>query len=170
MAKGGKVIYDIVNPSDGYTIEALDLEIAAVACMLLGQGQYAFKPLDDSGDETEEQDVPLFLFGGVDEWCQEQFGKDVSALMDHVMESRVEELATCFDSCLIGGLAERREYESAMRLIESAENRERFRAERHDRRRSSLNDIGGRAYQMAKNLRGKKAEPIEPAPQQVLAG
>lgn len=37
--------YDLINPSDPYTFEADDLEIAAVAVVLLGDGQYLADPV-----------------------------------------------------------------------------------------------------------------------------
>lgn len=157
--------YEIINPSDAYTISAPDLAIAACACVLLGSGQYGFKPEDESAEE-----VPLFIFGGVDDWCKKHFGQDFDLLLTRVMDLRPLELADCLDSCLIGDFAARSEYESALSLIESAENRETFRARRHDKRRSSLNNIGGRAYEMAKRLREKSATPTIPAPQQVFVG
>jgi hypothetical protein len=159
------MIYEIINPSDAYTIVADDLKVAAVACVLLGRGQYGLEPLEDDGER-----VPFMLFGSPDAWFQEHFGADLQATMDEVVENRAGELADCLDSCLIGKLASRREYERALELIESEENRAKFRTERHDERRTSLNDIGGRAYQMAKKLREKAANPIVQAPQQVFAG
>jgi len=158
------VIYEIVNPSDAYTIVAADFEVATVACLLLGNGQYAFDPLEDGGEK-----VPLFLFGGADAWCRKRFGTGCETLVRRVILGRHESLAACLDSCLIGRLDARREYESALRLIETETNREQFRRERHDRRRSSLNDIGARAWKMAKNLREQTPAPLISAPPQVFS-
>lgn len=157
-----ETIFYIVNPSDAYTIVASDLEVAAVACVLLGRGQYAFEPL-----EGDLERVPLFLFGNPDEWFNERFG--FGDCVTRVMETRAAELADCLDSCLIGNLKERREYESALALMESPEGREQFRRNRHAARRSSLNDIGSRACEMATHIREKAANPVVPAPQQVFA-
>jgi len=161
------MLYDIVNPSDAYTIEAPDLEIATVACCVLGEGQYAFRPI---GDETA-QEVPLMMFGGTDEWFQQHFnGRDAGAVIGDVMEHRSADLADCLDSCLIGDAHSRQEYSRALELIESPENREKFRAERHDQRRSSMNDIGGRAYKIAKRLREKQSLNGTEAPKQSFVG
>lgn len=154
------MLYDIVNPSDSYTIRADDLKIAAAACVLLGRGQYAFDPLEKGGKR-----VPLMLFGGMDKWFMDHFDQDADAALTDVIENRAAELADCLDSCVIGKIHDRRDHEAALSLIESPEERDKFRAERHDRRRSSLNDIGGRAYEMAKNLRAKVVDPVLPAPQ-----
>lgn len=58
--------YEIINPSDRYTIEHSDFLALAAACVLLGNGQYALAPIDHEGEK-----VPMFLFGGFDEWWSE---------------------------------------------------------------------------------------------------
>ena len=157
------MIYEIINPSDSYTIKAASLKVAAVACVLLGRGQYALDPLEDGGER-----IPMFMLGNPDAWFRQHFEMDLGATVDNVMKDHAAELAECLDSCLIGNLASRREYERALELIESEDNRAKFRVERHDERRTSMNDIGGRAYQMAQRIREQSAKPIVPAPQQVF--
>jgi hypothetical protein len=115
--------FEIINPSDPYTMQAPDLKIAAVVVVLLGQGKYALKCTDG-----RSEGVPLFLFGGHDKWFINQFGTNLSDTIDKVIEERAEELALAFDSVTLG------------------------RDER-----SSMNDIGGRAQQYAKNVRAKAA-------------
>ncbi len=156
------MLYNIVNPSDGYTIDCPDLEIATIACCLLGRGQYAFEPLEDSGVS-----VPLFLFGGVEAFCAEHFKQPFETVREWVMAHRTEDLAAALDSVIIGRYAEDRQifYESAPTERDLFEI---YRFAYHDRRRSSLNDIGGRAYAMAAKLRAGAANPVVPAPQQVF--
>jgi|GEM_PF-980161 len=158
------MLYEIINMSDAYTIEAKDLELAFVACLLLGNGQYAFQPIGDDGVR-----VPIFMFGGVDEFCQKHFSKSAGAIMDGVMELRSKELADCLDSCLIGGKSNRQTYLDGLALIDDPVKREIWRNKWHEERRSSLNDIGGRAYEMAAKFREKADSPIITAPQQVFA-
>lgn len=158
------MIYEIINMSDPYTIEAHDLKIAAVACVLLGRGQYGFAPIDSEGEE-----VPIMLFGGVDEWFRKQFGTDLGSAVDGVMQNRRNELADCLDSCLIGDLKDRMDYDAAVAAMSDSKARNEFRAARHDRRRTSLNDIGARSYAMAERLRNQSDQPVMPAPQQVFA-
>lgn len=146
------MLYEIVNPSDRYTIRADEHDVAAVACFTLGGGKYAFEPLEEGG-----QEVPIFFFGGHDEWCQETFGKDARALIDSVMETKRQALIDCLESCLIGGENDRREFEEACALIESAENRAAFKVKRHEGRRTSMNDIGARARGFAETLRARAA-------------
>lgn len=117
--------FEIVNPSDPYTMEAEDLEIAAVAACILGRGAYPLKSLDQPPGE----DVPPFLFGGHDEWFRQKFGVDFEGSMARVMERRKAALAACFES---------------VTLTEGE--------------RSSMNDIGGHAKQVARQLRNAITE------------
>lgn len=94
--------FEIINPSDPYTMEAPDLQVAAVAVSFLGDGKY---PLSGIG-EDKGQDVPPFIFGGHDEWFTSQFDMDFKSSADHVMQERGEELATALDSVTLQ--AERR--------------------------------------------------------------
>lgn len=160
------MIYEIVNPSDPYTIEADDLEIAFAACIILGRGQYGLDALQPGG-----KIVPLMIFGGTEQaetYCQEEFGKTLEEVIDSALDQRKLELANCLDSVLIGrGLESRQRYQEA--LTEYAIIDEpAYRMKRHDEMRSSMNDIGGRAYRIAARLRKGEDKPIEPAPQQVF--
>ena len=90
--------FEIVNPSDPYTIEAADMEVAAVAICFLGLGRYALKGIgEDAG-----QDVPIFLFGGHDEWFVAKFGMNFEDTSNHVADHRAGELADAFDSVKLG--------------------------------------------------------------------
>jgi len=86
--------FNIINPSDPYTMEADDLEIAAVAVSILGNGKY---PLEGIGDATGEN-VPPFLFGGHDEWFTEKFGGNYEQIAQRVIDSRSDALARAFES------------------------------------------------------------------------
>lgn len=90
--------FEIVNPSDPYTMEADDLQIAAVVACLLGDGKYPLTGLDDA----KGQDVPFFAFGGADEWFTKQFGMDYEATATHALENRSEALARAFESVTLG--------------------------------------------------------------------
>jgi hypothetical protein len=158
------MLYTITNPSDPYTIEANSLEVAAVACIFLGRGQYEFKPVEDTGET-----VPFFMFGGTDEWFEKHFGKTVDVVTDEVMANRLQELADCLDSCLIGKVGDREPYFKGLEAFVDPKERQEYWFAYHDKKRSSFNDIGGRAKKMAANFR-EKIKTIELAPQQVFAG
>jgi hypothetical protein len=120
-----KMKFNIDNPSDPYTLEADDLQIAAVACCLLGNGQYGLTGIGDS----EGQDVPIFLLGGADEWFTEKFGTSYEDTATNALNNRNDALARAFESVTL-----------------CQENR------------SSINDIGGKASEIAKAIRRKAAE------------
>ncbi len=158
------MIYEIVNMSDPYTIEARSLDVAFVACLFLGSGQYAFKPLEEGAEE-----VPLFLLGGAEQWCRAHFAESVENVVGLVTGQRLD-LAACLESCLIGHLKDRETYRAGLELIDDADKRIQWRERWHNDRLSSMNNIGARAYRMAAKLRAGASNPLEPAPQQVFAG
>jgi hypothetical protein len=85
--------FELINPSDPYTFTAPDLETAALAVVLLGRGQYGGKSLDGG------EDVPIFLFGGHDEWFAEKFGRTPKESLDHIEH---EAIAACLDTLTLG--------------------------------------------------------------------
>jgi len=139
------LLFKIVNPSDPYTIEADSLDVAAVTTVLLGQGKYPLTSLDGG------QDVPLFMFGA-DEWCKKVFSEDLMELSNRVMDTKLAEVADCLDSVLYGDAQDRIEFLESTEGM-TREDFEEARAIRQEKNRSSMNDIGERAYRMAKNLR-----------------
>ena len=159
------MLYKIINMSDPYTIKANSLDVALVACIALGSFQYAFDPLEDGGER-----VPMFMFGGSDEWCQKHFGVNLAAVVLDVRTNKRAELAECFDSCLIGRQSDRATYEAGLELIDDPVKRQQWRDRWLDERRSSMNNIGARAYAAAEAFRKPLGrETIERAPQQVFS-
>lgn len=67
--------FEIINPSDKAFMEG-DLKVAAIAITLLSKGQYALKEVDGNGG------VPLFIFGGGDEWFQDNFQQTIQEAYD----------------------------------------------------------------------------------------
>lgn len=121
--------FNIINPSDPYTMEADDLEVAAVAVCLLGNGKY---PLDALGeDANKDNSVPAFLFGGHDEWFQARFGGTYEEIAERAINQRSDALARALESV----------------TLQAA-------------RRSSMNNIGGRALEFAQAVRAKAAAGV----------
>jgi hypothetical protein len=146
------MIYEIINPSDPYTIEG-DLLTACIATAILGNGKYALQSAD--GSET----MPILMFDPAGEWFETAFGAPFGALLE---KTPPDVLATCFDSVLCCTLRERSAYEDALALIEDEGKRRQLREKWLDERRSSLNNIGGRAYAIAASLRTSSGgEPNE---------
>lgn len=111
--------FEIVNPSDPYTMQADDLRIAALACILLGEGKYGLRSEDGSTA------MPLFILGGHDAWFVEKFGATLQHVYDSIVADSLPALAACLESVKLPGGAER----------------------------SSMNNIGGYAAEMAVRIR-----------------
>lgn len=120
--------FNLINPSDPYTFEADDLEVAAVMVCLLGDGKYLADALGEDADKGNN--VPAFLFGGHDEWFVSKFGMNYADTAEHCLQHRVDDLARAFESVQLQLGSERR---------------------------SSMNDIGARARALAQVIR-RKAE------------
>jgi len=134
------VLFELINPSDPYTFRAPSIEVAGAVACLLSTG-FGARCLDE-GHEDEQTPV---LFGW-NEWLE---GRGIN---QDWIESHKAEIADAFDSFLIGKANERADVESMLALIPE-DKQAQWRAERQDRHRTSLNQIGERAYQLAKRLR-----------------
>jgi hypothetical protein len=67
--------YELVNPSDHIIIDHDDFEAVAAAALIIGKGKYGIK------DEKGETAMPIFLFGGTEEWVKETFNKTLEELI-----------------------------------------------------------------------------------------
>lgn len=150
-------IWEIINPSDKYTFETDDHRLAAVVVCLLGEGRYGAE------EEGGARKVPLFLFGGHDAWFASQFQCDFAGAY---AATEPTELISALNSVMIGGAVDRQAYYKGLELITDDANKTAWRDHWHDQRRSSMNDIGTRAYTMAKQMEAarnkKKASANEP--------
>jgi len=141
------MLFEIINPSDKCTIVAPDLEIAGLACCLIGVGKYA---LQEIGGTNE---VPLFLFGGQDEWFVDNFGVAFDEALDRALANRGHELAACLESTLVGDEKERDQFDALVASAKTDKEREDIVLKWNDEHRSSVNDICGRAQRFAANIR-----------------
>lgn len=121
-----------------------DPKVAAVATVVLGDGFYGLH------DEKDETVVGPIAFGGSDDWIKENFGD--TEKYSAFIESHKKEIADALDSVRLGKLKDRREFENKIQSIESASERKNLEAKHHEKR-SSMNDIGGRAWSIAKSIR-----------------
>jgi len=137
-----KKVFEIANPSDAYTIVG-EYKVAVLAVTFLSE---AYGVTDKEGKTTG-----MFAFGGLDEWMKANEITDIGQYVNSNRQAFIE----AFDSVLIGGFADRVEIEAALALIPK-EKHEEFLVKRHDRKRSSINDIGKKAKIYAERLR--KAE------------
>ncbi|MDD3040815.1 hypothetical protein [Bacteroides sp.] len=135
--------------SDNYTLESDDFKMACIAVLMLGKGHYALDEIDG------EHHMPIFLFGGHDEWFKNQFGSTVPEFLELNKSEDWLKIAECLDSVMIGGPNERKMYCDALALIEGEDKKKEWRDKWHNTYRSSMNNIGKRAWALARALREK---------------
>ena len=147
------MLFEVINPCDPYTLEAPNLELAAVAIALIGEGQMALKEI---GGDAE---VPLFLMGShLDEWFQERFGKTFEQALEQATSGvNMHQLIEVLDSMVVGDEDERKEFLEKHSAIASPGEREDFRWQWHEEKRSSLHKVAEYAWQMAVHLRRRLA-------------
>ena len=136
-------VFNIINPSDKYTING-ERRACIAAVAYLGDGQYGL-------DTTDGENVLPVLFlpgeeaipGTLEQLLGEPFA-------DYWVAHRLK-IADALDNVVVGDA-------KAFALgLEHAADKDAFRAMWHDANRSSLNDIGGAARELAKAIRKKAA-------------
>jgi len=144
-----KIVCEIINPSDPYTIEVPD-KITAFACMaLLSGGKYGL--IDSNGISY----IDIHWLDPDDSFIQKEIGMTLEQAGQwfEKPENKIR-VAEALDSVVIGNEDARKFFG-----VETAGmNQDEFMAARkklNDERRSSLNDIGGAAWAIAENLRKK---------------
>lgn len=137
--------YKLANPSDPYTFVADDLETAALVVFMLST---AYGANTNSGEVA----VPIFIFGGAEEWYAEQFGRNI----EEGITAKKEQLVAALNSMTLGDFEDRRRYEAALAAITEADKKAEFIAKWQDGR-SSLNDIGTHCYKLAEALLEQEA-------------
>lgn len=139
--------FEVCNPSDKATIEADDPVVACVATLLVGRGQLGL--LDENGDIL----LPVFLFGGADEWIAKNIGAEEDSLPQYV-DANLEALVAALDSCMYGGAADRKAYQRGLDLVaDDPEKREAWRQGWAEDRRTSTSKICAAYWGFAEHLR-----------------
>lgn len=85
---------EISNPSDKATIDCSNLIAAHLAILILAGGRYGI--IDDDGTNG----MPIFLFGGHDEFFQDRHGLTVGNALEKV---GLNEIAKALDSIELEG-------------------------------------------------------------------
>lgn len=138
--------YDLINWSDPYTFVAADFETAALTVFLLSN-MYGAKPKD--GGES----VPVLApFCDSRQWYIERFGRNPDAALD----AKLDDVIASLDSMMLGSFEDRERYEAALDAITDPDKRNEFTSKWLGAR-SSYNNIGGAAQQIAKILTVRKA-------------
>lgn len=121
---------------------------ACAACLLLGNGAYGLN------DQDGKSHCPILIFGG----DPNQSVKAIHGLtLDEILANRKPQIAAALESFLIGSIGERHLFAEAKDRMTPADAAEYARL-RHDQLRSSMNNIGERAQELAARLREHLAE------------
>lgn len=135
--------YKLHNPSDPYTFIAEDSETAALTVFALSTAYGA-----ESRDGSDS--VPVFVFGGAEEWYQRKFGRTV----EEGLEEKMADVAEALSSVMLGDFEDRRRYKAVLAAIADPEKREKFIDEWQDGC-SSLTNIGAYAHALGRKLAGR---------------
>lgn len=141
--ESGLRVYELINPSDAYTLAAPSHEVAAMACLHLGDGAYGLREV--GGDFV----FPVFLFGGFAEWVPTAFGMSQEEYFGPWRREHCCAVVKALRSVVIGSPGDRQIYEAAVAAIPDPAARAAFRDAWHEGRRPSLNDIGRYALGLA---------------------
>jgi hypothetical protein len=144
-------LYELINMSDGITFYAPDDTTACAVALITGGGHYAAHTADD-----EERDAGGMLLFASEEriktFMAEKFGPEEFEPWYQLHES---EVADALDSLAVVGADVRPTYDLAIQAYPG------HRAIHHDRCRSSMNDICGRAWKRAASMRAKPEAETE---------
>jgi len=135
--------YQIINPCDPYIFEADNDLVATAVVLLIGDGMYGGRRV--SGED--EFNCPMLAFAPaaeVDGILQNLFGCSFAGFI----LAHKSDIKRALRSVTIGDAVSYDELTDTVSWM-SPENAVEYRKNRHDRKRSSWNDIGGRAHAIA---------------------
>jgi len=140
-------VYEITNLSDPYTIKGADKAAPCSSCR-----PYLPSPrISTATQRAGETLMPILAFGGDPiNWLLENM--DILNLESY-LDKNGGLLADCLDSVIIGSFEERREIEKKLTTAKCEEDREQILREWHDKRRTSMNDIGDTARKVTEIFR-----------------
>ena len=145
-------IYEIINPSDPYTIKGSDEALVCVATFYLGDGAWGLRELDKDGSDVEgDMTLPIFRFGG--DWKSWFLDTHKIADVEGYIKKNAGKLADCLETVLIGSPRARTALEAMLAAISDEKERKKAHDAYADKMRSSLNDIGSCAQDCVKLFR-----------------
>ena len=151
-------VYDLVNPSDPYTMRAKNHQTAVVALLFLSYWRIGGKPIDNP--ESEGRRTTLYPLGLTEEAMEKELAEQgIPEGLDVWLGSRenVQDLAQALDSVLYGDMGDRNLFEAASEAISDPARVAELKA-KHQDRRTSMNNIGARAAKLAEQFRDKAEE------------
>lgn len=140
--------YEIINPSDPYTLQATSDQVAIVATMILGCGQMGL------ADEEGNTVLPLLFLSSKEEFKNFCAKKNIPSNSSEFLKegNNRSEVVDALSSVLLGTFKDRRTYDRGLKLIETEEGKREWKDQWHDER-SSYNDIGRTAWKLAESLK-----------------
>lgn len=142
------MIYELNNPSDMLTFEAVDDRVAALVCTTFGS---AFGVTRGDGGDV----MPIALFGYDWQFLTDRYGwADADALLAD-RSTRFAEIADALESVMYVSPSDRRAMMAAFDgLPDRLERMKRFNEEK----RTSTSNLAGHAYENARRIRVFLAE------------
>ena len=146
------MIYEIANPSDPVTLESDDPKLVAITILVTSQGKYGVT--DEKGGTV----LPVFLMAkaeDIDHWLKETFGMPFSDIDAYMTENALR-MAELLETAMVCQPGQRK---ALMVSIEAGGGDvKKALAAWNEEQRSSLNDICGRCFSLAKAFRQTHAE------------
>ena len=137
-------LFEVVNPSDPITFEADDPDIARFAALVLGNGRLGVT------DEDGETVLPLYIFG----MSEEEAERVVAPLAEKCKTPEGKAaLVAALDTFAVCSMSSRKALRAA--LGNDREALKRWNEEK----RSSMNNICGRAAKLADSMRADLQQP-----------
>lgn len=150
------MLFNVVNPHDPYTMEAPDFMSAAVAICLVGEGSYGLAQIDAIEGE-QPKIVPVFRFTDPEPWFIEHFNKNFGDTLTLASSAEhMPNLIKALDSVVYGHQEDRADFLRQLEAQPPAE-RENFRIEWHEKRRSTFVQLAEHAWGMALYFRNRLA-------------
>lgn len=145
------MLFKLINPSDPYTLEAEELDVACTVVLMLGRGMYS---LEEVGGDNR---VPMLAFADSKAWFKDHFGATLEVVLERCMGEKLPTVIACLEGVVAGDAKDREFYNAHLALLPTEAERTQFRASWLDKRRSSLNNIGATAWKLAAQLRKQTA-------------
>lgn len=144
------MIYEIINPSDPVTIEADDDKVAAAAVFFLGEGAYGVRSADGRNV------LPVLAFAGeraAVEWLEEH------GIVENFVSSMRLPIALALQSAIVCRAADRVDLIASVKA--GGGDTDAALAAWNETKRTSMNDICGRAHSLARVMRRNGAEAVD---------
>lgn len=160
------VLYELINPSDPITFIAPSYEGAVGAVLAVSNGQCCAQPSYDYYQDAAADlpEVPLFLFGGIEEWMEKR-----GTTLEEFFERHKSDICETLASFCTGTVSERKRIEHTLRFIDDPEKRKEFLADWDDQKRNSLNQFTNYAHTLAAQWQGEDVKDSPRAPGCVVA-